>query len=514
MAELNPGILQPGLALQANPIQQQNPLQVAGSALGLKNALLQNQSNQLSLNANQAYSSALKNHVDANGNVDWNGAIADLARDPSAAINVPQAAQAAQSQKTAQLQNQTAHLKLAADRQNAAANLVGGLLLNPKYGKADMSGEIIGAVQNGLQSGLFGDPNDPATLQNASRYVAEIPQDPQQQATWIKQHYLSANDSFNKITALLPKTGLTDTGGNIIATNTDPLSGQVSQTGVINKSLTPETLASNVQVINPATGEQGVITKAAQLGLPGPGNTGGGYTGRYGDNGAQGGAPGFTPTGLGPAAQAAQSAAGSNASNAAQGLSNEVNGAPVRINNLQEARDKLANIDTGKGAASFNEAKQYIATNPLLTDIAQKAGLDLNKVNNFAEFNKIVTQYANQTSAGLGTGTNDRLNATIAGNANTNMPNAANKYVLTKAIAAEQYRSALNDAWQNSGNSPEKFNQFLSQWNKNVPVEVFAYSAMTPDQRAEYQAKLQKSGGLDKFRTQYNAIHAQGLLGQ
>lgn len=506
--------IDPSIALNVKPTQAlANPFEQAGQVANLQNALLTNRVNNQALSANQATSEAIKGATDPNtGQVDWGKAQGTISQGPGA-YNLPQFAAQVQQQKNAQLDNQVKQLEYATKRQGAAANLVGGLLTNPKFGKADLSGEVISSVQNGLQSGVFGDPGDPESTKAAARYIAELPSDPQQQAVWLKNHYLTAADGFQKLSSLLPQNQTIDSGGSVNVFNRDPITGQLTQTTQVNKSLTPGELSSNVEVIDPNTGAKGVITKARQLGINGPGNSGSGYTGRY-DSGQGGDQGGFTPTGLSPAAQSAQSSAGANAATASQGLSNEVNGAPVRINSLQEARDKLANIDTGKGAASFNEAKQYIATNPLLTDIAQKAGLDINKVNNFAEFNKIVTQYANQTSAGLGTGTNDRLNATIAGNANTNMPNAANKYVLTKAIAAEQYRSALNDAWQNSGNSPEKFNQFLSQWNKNVPVEVFAYNAMSPEQRAEYQAKLQKTGGLDKFRTQYNAIHAQGLLGQ
>ena len=97
-----------------------------------------------------------------------------------------------------------------------------------------------------------------------------------------------------------------------------------------------------------------------------------------------------------------------------------------------------------------------------------------------------MTNYASSVSGSLGTGTDARLNAAVTGNANPSISSLANQDILAKTIAAEKMRAAQDYAWQNSGNTPDKFNQWQSQWNKSVSPDAFVFTSMNPQQQQAF----------------------------
>jgi hypothetical protein len=222
---------------------------------------------------------------------------------------------------------------------------------------------------------------------------------------------------------------------------------------------------------------------------------------------------GALQTGLSPAQQATQSAgataqAGQSAT-AAQNLHNAAADAPMRINLLAQARDVLSGINTGPGTDWRNQAKSFF--NALAPDTAKAIGWT-GDVKDYDEFKKILTNYATSVSGSVGTGTDARLNAAVTGNANPNISKMANDDILVKTIAAEKMRAAQDYAWQNSGNTPDKFNQWQSQWNKQVSPDAFVFVEMNPEQQKAFLERQKKAGTLPQFKANLGNLVRSGII--
>ncbi|WP_176025796.1 hypothetical protein [Burkholderia vietnamiensis] len=307
----------------------------------------------------------------------------------------------------------------------------------------------------------------------------------------------------------MPKMQIVNTGGQTQIVATNPLTGVPTITGTLNNTLTPGESAQNVDVVDPSTGAHYAITKAQQLAgwAPGGAAAPGGYSGRY-NGGAQGGVPGGIQTSLGPGQQAALTAQAGTSNAAAQTLHDAAADAPMRINLLETARDALSGINTGPGSDWRNQAKSFI--NSLAPGVAEKLGWT-GDVQNYDEFKKILTNYASSVSGSLGTGTDARLNAAVTGNANPGISKLANEDILTKTLAAEKMRAAQDYAFQQTGLTTDKFNQWQSQWNKAVNPDAFVFTSMTPTQQQAF-IKRQSPQQLAKFKSDLGNLVRAGVI--
>jgi len=469
----------------------QQPIQTAATLQGLRQ-------NQTRLNANQAISDAYRQSVDPNtGEVDF-GRLQALASQNGAGAFLPEFMGQIAQQRNSQLQYDTGKLDLAMKQQQGIRGMIGSLAVDPNLGKTDMSSTIAQQVVSAVQNGLL--PQDQAV-----RELKSIPADPALQAGWVRNHLLNSLSGEAKLRALMPTTQAINTGGatNIVAI--DPMTGQPTVTGTMQNTVSPDTLAQNVEVVDPNTGAHYVITKGQQLaGQAGAQGQGQGYSGRY----QQGGVPGGLQTSLGPGQQSALTAQGSSSNTAAQDLHNAAADAPMRLNLLQQARDSLAGINTGPGSDWRNTAKSFF--NAMSPDLAKKIGWT-GDVQNYDEFKKILTNYASSVSGSLGSGTDARLNAAITGNANPGISKMANEDILAKTMAAEKMRAAQDYAFQNSGLTTDKFNQWQSQWNKNVNPDAFVFTSMSPAQQQSF-LKRQSPAQLAKFKSDLGNLVRAGLI--
>ena len=472
----------------------QQPIQTAATLQGLRQ-------NQMRLGANQAISEAYRQSVDpTTGEVDF-GKLQALAGQNGAGAFLPEFMGQIAQQRNSQLQYDTGKLEQAMKQQQAVRSTIGSVALDPNLGKTDMSQhiaqQIVGMVQNGIL------PQDMAV-----RELKSIPGDPALQAAWVRNHLMNSLSGEAKIKALMPQMQAINTGGatNIVAI--DPMTGRPTVTGTMQNTVSPDTLVQNVDVVGP-DGAHYAITKGQQLAgmaaQPGGATASGqGYTGRY----QQGGVPGGVQTSLGPAQQSALTAQGGSSNTAAQDLHNAAADAPMRLNLLQQARDSLAGINTGPGSDWRNTAKSFF--NAMSPDLAKKIGWT-GDVQNYDEFKKILTNYASSVSGSLGAGTDARLNAAITGNANPGISKMANEDILAKTMAAEKMRAAQDYAFQNSGLTTDKFNQWQSQWNKNVNPDAFVFTSMSPAQQQSF-LKRQSPAQLAKFKSDLGNLVRAGLI--
>jgi hypothetical protein len=482
-----------GIQAPPNPLAAlQQPMQTAQGLLALKQ-------NQMQLGANQAISQAYQQSINPDGTVDFNK-LQSLAGQNGAGAFLPQFMSQIATQRNQQQQYDTSKLDMALKQQQSIRGMIGSLAVDPDLGKADMSGKIAAQISSAVSSGTL-------PLDQAINEIKSIPGDPQAQAGWVQNHLINSLSGEAKLTALMPKMQAINTGGQTQIVGTNPLTGAPTITGTLNNTLSPGESASRISAVGP-DGTPGTVP----LGSTVPGAQGG-YSGRY-PQGGNGAPNGFVATGLSPAQQSASTAAGTTSNSAAQSLHDAAADAPMRINLLETARGALTGanggnpIDTGPGSDWRNQAKSFI--NSLAPGVAQKIGWT-GDVQNYDEFKKILTNYASSVSGSLGTGTDARLNAAVTGNANPGISNLANQDILTKTIAAEKMRAAQDYAFQNSGLTTDKFNQWQSQWNKSVNPDAFAFASMNPDQQANF-IKRQSPQQLAKFKGDLGNLVRAGLL--
>jgi hypothetical protein len=502
--------LDPSIPLQT---QQQNPFAALQQPIQTAASLQSLKQNQMRLGANQAISDAYKQSVDPNtGEVDF-GKLQSLASQNGAGAFLPEFMGQIAQQRNSQLQYDTGKLEQALKQQQNLRGMVGSVAIDPNLGKTDISSTIAQQIVNAWQNGLL--PQDAAV-----RELKSIPADPGQQKAYVTNHLMNSLANEAKLKMLMPNVQAVGAGGQTHIVATNPMTGAPTITGSIQNTPSPDALIQNVDVVGP-DGAHYAITKGQQLagmaGQPGaPSAPGQSYTGRYQQSGVQGG----VQTSLGPAQQSALTAQGGSSNTAAQDLHNAAADVPMRLNLLEQARDALKNgvdkngnpipdpLNTGPGSDWRNTAKSFI--NSLAPGVAEKLGWT-GDVKRYDEFKKILTNYASSVSGALGSGTDARLNAAITGNANPGISNLANEDILTKTMAAEKMRAAQDYAFQNSGLTTDKFNQWQSQWNKAVDPQAFVYDSMSPKQRRALLDRLSPQQ-VQKLRDGYNALVNQKVI--
>ena len=510
--------IDPSIALQIQPMQ--SPLQSIQAPIQAAQGLLALRQGQMQLGANQAISQAYSQAVNPDGSVDFNK-LQSLAAQSGAGAYLPQFMGQLATQRNQQQQYDVSKLDMALKQQQSIRGMIGSLAMDPSIGKTDMSQKIAGQIADAVQSGIL-------PLDQGVREIQSIPGDPGAQAQWVQNHLINSLSGEAKLQALMPQNVQVNTGGQTVLLNRNPLTGQSTIGGTIANTLTPGEAAQRVPTVLP-NGQPGTVPLGSTVGQA-PGAAPGGYTGRYNPQpgtapGVPGAPGGFLPTGLSPAAQSAQSTAGTGAANSAQAMVSAASDSPMRLNLLDQARQMLAGgtdqngdpLNTGPGSDWRNTAKSFINS---LSPSAAKALGWTGDIQHYDEFKKILTNYASSVSGSLGTGTDARLNAAVTGNANPNISNMANDDILVKTIAAEKMRQAQAYAWSNArdaqGNylsqtNPEQFNTWQTQWNHAVDPQAFAYAEMNPQQRADFQKRMSPTQ-LSSFRNTFNSLVGQGII--
>lgn len=492
MAEIDPRII-----LGA---QQPNYLQGVGQTANVANALLGAQAQRQQIQANLATSDAFKQATNPEtGQTDWNQLRGLVAQGP-AAYNLPQINQAITQNQVAQQTLEAGRFELAMKKQQALNDQLGALAnLGPNVTANDVTQRMVDLVQSGVL------PTEVAVSE-----LGKMPKDANGLQQWIKQHQFTALKGMERLQAMNPDIIPVQTGAGTVLINKNMMSAApYGVIGNVKQELSPGQLTETVNIVGP-DGEPRSITKQQWLQMQGggggaaPSGGEGGYTGRYN---AQPSAPGVQ-TGLSPGQQRTQAAA----SDMASQLSANAETSPTRISILKQAQSALANpsLQTGPNTDWRNQAKSFL--NAVAPEISKAVGSAEN-IKDYDEFVKLMNQYANQASANMGTGTNDRLNIALMGNANPHISKMANQDILAKTIAVEKMNQAKNYAWQNANVDPGKYQQWSSQWNKNVSPEVFIADELSKEQQAKMFSKM-SAAELTKFKNAYANAFKAGLVGQ
>lgn len=171
------------------------------------------------------------------------------------------------------------------------------------------------------------------------------------------------------------------------------------------------------------------------------------------------------------------------------------------------ALEKLGKTGTGPGTEEFNHIKSFLQS-------AGIPGLDTDKIKNFDEAKKYLTDFVNQNG---NTGTNDKLAASFAGNPSVNISNAAAVDVAKSALALRRMKQAQLVEFEKSGKPDSEFTKWASQWNVAHDPRAYGFDLMTPDQRKKVIESLPEGkngapGPRDLFKLQVMGAHDSGII--
>lgn len=171
------------------------------------------------------------------------------------------------------------------------------------------------------------------------------------------------------------------------------------------------------------------------------------------------------------------------------------------------ALEKLGKTGTGPGTEEFNQVKSFLQS-------AGIPGLDADKIKNFDEAKKYLTDFVNQNG---NTGTNDKLAAAFAGNPSVGVSNAAAVDVAKSALALRRMKQAQLIEFEKSGLPDNEYTKWASQWNIGHDPRAFGFDLMTPEQRKKVieslpEGKNGKPGPRDLFKLQVMAAHNAGII--
>lgn len=165
------------------------------------------------------------------------------------------------------------------------------------------------------------------------------------------------------------------------------------------------------------------------------------------------------------------------------------------------ALEKLGKTGTGPGTEEFNHFKSFLQS-------AGIPGLDVEKIKNFDEAKKYLTDFVNQNG---NSGTNDKLAAAFAGNPSVSVSNAAAVDVAKSALALRRMKQAQLIAFEKSGLPESDFTKFASKWNVASDPRTYGFDLMLPTQRKALIESLPK-GKRETFMMDVQDAAQQGII--
>lgn len=169
---------------------------------------------------------------------------------------------------------------------------------------------------------------------------------------------------------------------------------------------------------------------------------------------------------------------------------------------LGKALTGLQNADTGPESDTVNQARSFmLAQGP---QALQSLGIvNPNKVMAYDEANKYLTQIAIQQAGSMGEGTDAKLAATIAGNANTHISNLAAQDVVRANIALTAMQNAQVQQFGKTGLPAEQYPTWASQFQSKIDPRVFAWNSLPTDKK-QIAFKAMSPAQRQNFQGQYN----------
>ncbi|MCA7976811.1 hypothetical protein LGM57_10815 [Burkholderia cepacia] len=435
-------------------IQQPDPWKQAQQGALTADLLTAAQTNRMNLQARQGLSQAYLQATDpTTGQVDRSKLASLVSQDPRTAFQTADVQQganaAAQGAQTLDQNTWATHVA----KQQYVLDQVSSLAMNPNATTADAHAML----QHLAAAGTV-----PPDLEK--QIESQIPQDPAQLPSFLNQVKLQAAQGAQRLQMYGQNLGWVNTGGQQIPyqTNANAPGGAGPMAGVspVQNTVGPAWTAGTDANGNPA-----------MVPLQG----GGAYTGRPGAPGLPQGSVTTGNVGAGVGAQAG-------AQQSSQAYVNAVNAGNASQTNRQTLAAIRQTIESGAnlgpGGAGITQIQSWLVSHGM-------SQADAGKVQNSEEAYKLMQQYANQMSLG-GTGTDSRLNAAIASNPNPAYSKNTNMALVDRLDALERQNQDIRDAFQASGQTPDKFQSWLPTFQKTHGLGVYQFDSLTQPQQQAY----------------------------
>lgn len=484
-------------ALQPTPLRTSNPLEMAGQAAQIKNALLANQVQQAEFDAQKAQGAAYAHHYNAlTGKYDMPAVQAEMGASEAGQLGLPDAITRVRSQQSQQIGNDAQQLQLSQRRAGMIAGIAAPYLQKPDLTKTDLAPAYGTAIAHGLMS-----------LEQANQSYASLPAGGdalKQQVRGLMDSSIGPEHSYQDAYGT---TQLVDDGGVLRWQNvSSPASGQGGRDvgAPIAKQTSPDFNSSPMDVVNP-DGSHSYVRRDQIVG------TGGGRptvpseamgSGRYPSQ--QAGNPGYqaAPAAGQTEAIAATAKAGAEGANALMQASANRNDRMAMLGNM--ASD-LEGFNSGPGYENLRKAEQ-------LFNVVSPIQINSSGIESAQSFNKWAQNLANAQSQALGAGTDSKLAAAVHASPNSSLQSGTNRLMIHQLQGNEDAINAKAQAWKSSGLQPAQFQQWNQQFSQSFDPRAFQMIRMSPAERTTYIDGLKKSGQFDELKKNYNAMAAAGLV--
>lgn len=487
MAEIDGSII-------GNIGRQSSPLQFAGEAAGVINALNQNKLFQ----ARQAAGQALQGAVGPNGQVDENALMRAVAADPRAALAAGETATQSLGRQVQQVtidgQQLDQHLKqLGAER-----NALTALLANPNAGPKDAAQSLGELVAAGVMK-----------PEQALSFAQTIPSDPAEFKSFLTRHMIGNMDQEKQLSLIgMGQPQLFNVGDHAVEVrlsrnpaipSTMGPQGEAIPQGGLPMTMSPAEKAERVPFVGPNNQPQ-TISKgeiATPEGMP----KASGVTG-----------PGGTlNAGLRPGvAEAAQASSQQYADDLKAAGSAQTQMVPLR-----KVYDLLPTTNTGPGTQVTNGWRSFLHSQlPMLDKIIP--GFDQRKIDtaNADELKKYMVQIASASAAQFGAGTNEKLAVAASGNPNPDMSNLAARDVVRMNIALLRAQQARMAAFEETGGDPQDYAKFSAKWARQVDPRAFMLDLLSKQERQKVLSGINTDAEKRAFLAGKRAAEETGLFSE
>lgn len=465
--------------------QQTNPLEFASQAIGVRNALLGNKIQQAKYDAEIAQGNALLGATGADGKTDYAKARATMASDPAAAYGAAQAVREQNAARSDDLANTVAG-------KNAVGAILSYVGSNPDPAHLYAAKRMAKAIFPG---------------QDVDAIVNQIAQHPDGIAGGVAQLTNSMQAPGQQEANVYGTPGATVNNGQqtIIGTQQSAMNGgQFQPTTTVQQQTSPETNSTPMEVINPDGSHSYVrrdqIVGGAQGRPTVPPEVMG--SGRYPT--AQPANPGYqsAPAAGQTAALAETAQAGAQGANALMQASANRNDRMAALGNMSS---DLEGFTSGPGS----ERIRHFAS---VFDNWTGDNWKSKEIESAQSFNKWAQNLANAQSQALGTGTDSKLAAAVHASPNSALQGSTNRLMIHQLMGNEDAINAKAQAWQKAGLQPAQFQQWNQQFSQSFDPRAYQLLRMTPDERKTVFDGMKKSGQIEEFKKNYNAMAAAGLV--
>lgn len=413
------------------------------------------------------------------------------------------------------IQNQRQQVGLSQDKINLAhqqygqlSQFLGSLAQDPRMATDQGPALLHQATQQAVQQGWI-------TPDIANVELANMPTDPTQIPQYLQSLNTRVQDAAGQFAKIYGEPTTISNGSQTLPVTASPITGIRPIAAPITQTLSPESRATLV----PGTNAQGqpTLTPAANV-LQGAGlnpMTAQPQTAPSGPanrlvpfdqsnpapvQAAQGGSVVMGPPAGQVEAQTQAAKVSSDKYSADAAAQTNYQQSILPIEQAYKSVKALGTEGVGPGSEELNQMKSFLVTMGVIPPSEN--------LKDFDEANKYLTQMARSTGF---TGSDAQLAAAQQASPSMKTSNGAALAVLQKAAALARMQNAQVRSFEATGQGPEKYSKWATNWNTSQNPVAYAFDMMTPEDRLAY-VKTLKNADLAKFKASLKTATDLGLV--